>query len=121
MYTNRVADGDKTIILLSGFDCNSEPTSRSIPGKALIKRVDDGNLACSSKIFVEVLVDADRYKVEIATSLIDSKWITMLDYGTANKLEIRNLTRLQEIYIRVSGGNTLGWGNPSEPVAYVPR
>jgi hypothetical protein len=24
-YVNKVADGDKSIILLSGFDCNEEP------------------------------------------------------------------------------------------------
>jgi len=31
--------------------------------------------------------------------------------------QIRGLT----IYIRISGGNTLGWGPPSEPAAFMPR
>lgn len=121
-YVNKVAQGDKMLILLSGFDCNNEPVTRSIPGKALIKRVEDGSLSCSAKIYVEALADADRYKVEITTTPTDPKsWKTVLDYGALNKIEIRDLARGEEIYIRVSGGNTLGWGIPSEQVSFIPR
>ena len=122
IYTNKVANGDKTIVLLSGFDCNNEPASRQIPGKGLIKRVEDGSVVCSAKIYVESLPDADRYKIEITSNLAEpSSWKTLLDFGSLNRLEIRDLLRGQEIYIRVSGGNTWGWGVPSEPVAFIPR
>ena len=122
IYTNKVSNGDKTIILLSGFDCNDEPITHDIPSKALIKRVEDGSVQCSAKIFVESLLDADRYKVEITTTLSEPlNWKTMLDFGSLNRLEIRDLPRGQEIFIRVSGGNTWGWGISSEPVAFIPR
>jgi len=122
MYVNKVAQGDKAIILHSGFDCNSERTSREIPAKALIKRVEDGNVACSAKIFVEALDEADRYKVELATTPAEpGSWKTVLDFGALNKMEIRNLTRGQEIFIRVTGGNTHGWGIASESVPFIPR
>lgn len=122
IYTNKVANGDKTIILLSGFDCNNEPANREIPGKGLIKRIEDGSVACSAKIYVESLADADRYKVEISNNIADSNnWKTILDFGSLNRLEIRDLVRGQEIYIRVSGGNTWGWGVPSEPIVFIPR
>jgi len=120
IYVNKIAKGDKTVIVLSGFDCNEEPVSRDIPGKALIKRVEDGSTACSAKIYAEALEYADRYKVEVATS-IDGPWTTMLDFGSLNKLEIRDLIRGQTIYIRISGGNNYGWGIPSEPVVFIPR
>jgi hypothetical protein len=120
IYVNKIAKGDKTVIVLSGFDCNEEPVSREIPGKALIKRVEDGSTACSAKIYAEALEYADRYKVEIATS-IDGPWTTMLDFLSLNKLEIRDLARGQTIYIRISGGNNYGWGIPSEPVVFIPR
>jgi hypothetical protein len=120
IYVNKIAKGDKTVIVLSGFDCNEEPVSREIPGKALIKRVEDGTTACSAKIYAEALEYADRYKVEIATS-IDGPWTTMLDFLSLNKLEIRDLARGQTIYIRISGGNNYGWGIPSEPVVFIPR
>lgn len=122
IYVNKVADGDKTIILLSGFDCNEDSTVKDIPGKVLIKRIEDGSVSCSAKIYIEALVDADRYKVETATALTEvTDWKTVLDFGALNKLEIRNLIRGREIYIRVTGGNTHGWGMPSEPVVFIPR
>jgi len=121
-YVNKVADGDIAIILLSGFDCNNDPVAHDIPGKAVIKRIEDGSVPCSAKIFMDALSDADRYKVETTTTpdTADS-WETEIDYGGLKKLEIRDLTAGQKIYIRVSGGNTHGWGTPSEPVAFIPR
>jgi hypothetical protein len=122
LYVNKVAQGDKAIILLSGFDCNDDPVMRNIPGKALIKRVEDGSVACSAKIYLDAVADADRYKVEITTTLADPiNWKTVLDFGSLNKIEIRDLVRGQEIYVRVTGGNTRGWGISSEPVAFIPR
>jgi hypothetical protein len=88
----------------------------------LIKRIEDGTVSCSAKIYVAALADADRYKVEITTTPADpASWKTVLDYGVLNKMEIRDLIRGQEIFIRVSGGNSLGWGIPSEQTAFIPR
>jgi hypothetical protein len=122
IYVNKVADGDMAIILLSGFDCNSEPAQHDIPGKALIKRLEDGSVSCSVKIYMDALADADRYKVETTSTPEDAdSWETQIDFGSLKKLEIRDLVAAQKIYIRVSGGNTHGWGVPSEPVAFIPR
>ena len=121
-YTNKVANGDKTIILLSGFDCNNEPATHDIPGKAIIKRLEDGSTSCSVKIYVETLADADRYKVETSTTPNEpASWKTVLDFGSINRLEIRNMPRGQEVFFRISGGNTWGWGSPSEPASFIPR
>jgi len=122
IYVNKVADGDIGIILLSGFDCNNEPVQHDIPGKAVIKRLEDGSVPCSIKIYMDALPDADRYKVETTITPNDPEsWETEIDYGSLKRLEIRNLTAAQKIYIRVSGGNTHGWGTPSEPMAFIPR
>jgi len=122
IYVNKVADGDMAIILLSGFDCNNEPVQRGIPGKALIKRLEDGSVPCSVKIFMDALPDADRYKVETSSTPDDAEsWETEIDFGGLKKLEIRDLAAGQKIYIRVSGGNTHGWGTPSEPMVFIPR
>jgi len=70
----------------------------------------------------DALADADRYKVETTITPNDPEsWETEIDYGSLKRLEIRNLTAAQKIYIRVSGGNTHGWGTPSEPMAFIPR
>jgi|GEM_PF-1110690 len=122
IYVNKIANGDMAIILLSGFDCNNEPVQRDIPGKALIKRIEDGSVACSAKIFLDALADADRYKVEITATPDDAEsWKTVIDFGGLNRLEIKDLTAAQKIYIRVSGGNTHGWGIASEPMVFIPR
>ena len=122
IYVNKVAAGDMTTILLSGFDCNNEPIQHGIPDKAVIKRLEDGSVPCSIKIYMDSLADADRYKVETTITPDDSEsWITELDFGSLKKLEIRDKVAAQKIYVRVSGGNTHGWGVPSEPMAFIPR
>jgi len=122
VYVNQVAAGDKGTILLSGFDCNHERVNHGIPGKALIRRIDDGSVFCSAKIYLERLPDANRFKVEITATPVDSgSWKTVLDFGASDKLEAKGLVYGQKIYIRVSGGNTYGWGIPSEPVVFIPR
>lgn len=119
---NKLADGDMSIILLSGFDCNDEPMQHDIPEKAAIKRLEDGSLPCSIKVFLDAVSDADRYKVEISTTPDDPKsWKTVTDLGSLKKLEINNLVALQKVYVRVSAGNTHGWGIPSEPMSFIPR
>ena len=121
-YVTKISKGDKAIILLSGFDCDVEPEFHAIPGKVVIKRVEDGSGICSVKIYIEPLVDADRYKVEITTTPADpSSWKSVLDPASLFKLEISGLARGQEIFIRVTGGNRHGWGIPSECVAFIPR
>jgi hypothetical protein len=121
-YVNVVADGDMAIILQSGFDCNNEPVQHDVPAKAVIKRLEDGSVPCSIKIFMDALADADRYKVETTTTPDDEEsWETVIDYGGLKKLEIRDVVALQKISVRVSGGNTHGWGVASEPMAFIPR
>jgi hypothetical protein len=120
IYVNKIAKGDKAIILLSGFDCNDEPESSEVPDRALIKRIEDGSTPCSAKIYAETLAGADRWKVEIATD-IKGPWKTYSDCLTRNNLEVENLDYGVTIYVRISGGNIRGWGTASEPMAFLPR
>ena len=122
VYVNTVAKGDKMTIVLSGFDCSKDAVTRPLPDKAMIKRIEDGRVRCSAKIYIYVLANANRYKVEITTDLNNpTGWRTVLDHGSLNTLEIEGLGYLEETYIRVTGGNTHGWGMPSEPVLFVAR
>jgi hypothetical protein len=122
IYVNKVANGDMAIILLSGFDCNNDPVQHDIPAKALIKRLEDGSVPCSIKVYMDSLTDADRYKVEISsTPDVSESWKTVIDFGGLNRLEVKDLIAGQKISVRVSGGNTHGWGVSSEPVAFIPR
>jgi hypothetical protein len=122
LYVNRVANGDRALILLSGFDSNNEPVAHDIPGKAIIRRVVDGSKRCSAKVYAERLDDADRYKLEVSATPTDSySWETVLDPASLYHLEIGNLERGQEIFIRLTGGNAHGWGTASEYASFIPR
>lgn len=121
-YVNVIANGDMAIILQSGFDCNNEPVEHDIPDKALIKRLEDGSVPCSVKIFMDALAYADRYKVDITITPNDAEsWKTVIDFGSLKHLEIKDLVSGQKVFIRVAAGNTHGWGIFSEPVSFIPR
>jgi hypothetical protein len=121
-YVNTVADGDKTIIGLSGFDCKSEASQHNIPEKVIIKRIDNGSVEHSAKIYIIKPAEADRYNVEITTTPADdNSWKMVLNAVPSINLEITGLTRGQEIWTRVKAGNTHGWGPFSDVVAFVPQ
>jgi len=119
---NKIADGDKATILLSGFDSNTEPSEHEIPDRTMIKRIVDGSTLHSAKIYIDAVPYADRYKIQITKTPADeSSWETVLDPASVYGLEIENLERGVEIYIRVIAGNCHGWGQASEAVAFLPR
>lgn len=121
-YVNKVAQGDKVIILSSGFDCSNDPVSITAPpGRPIIRKVTDSTTSCSVKVMVDAVTDADRYKLEIADSLTNPTWVTYIDYATISKLEAKDLTRGKEIFVRVTAGNSCGWGEPSESASFIPR
>ncbi|MFM2292555.1 MAG: hypothetical protein RIS29_2368 [Bacteroidota bacterium] len=121
-YVNKVADGDKVIILSSGFDCSNDPVSITTPpGRPVIRKVTDSNSACSLKVYIDAVADADRYKLEIADSLTNPTWVSYIDYATLSKLEAKDLTRGKEVFVRITAGNSCGWGEPSEPASFIPR
>ena len=121
-YVDKISNGDKAMILLSGFDSNSDAETHDIPDKPSIGRIEDGKVPCSAKIFMSAVPDADRYKVEVSYTPTDAaSWKTLLDPVSISKMELKNLTRAKDVYIRVTAGNTHGWGIPSEPVVFLPR
>jgi len=121
-YVNKVAKGVKSIVLLSGFDCEEEPVEHDIPEKVIVKRVEIGSTEHSLKIFVIALTDADRYMVEITTTPDDpNSWKLALNSVPSNKLELTNLTRGVEVFIRVTAGNTHGWGPHSDVTSFIPQ
>jgi hypothetical protein len=119
-YVNKVANGDRAIILLSGFDANDEAAPVPAPGKVIVRRVDFGPESHSAKVIIEPLADARYYKIETTTTPTDeSSYKVAVDNVSSRDLVIRNLTRGQEIWIRVAGGNAHGWGYWSEPIAFI--
>ena len=122
IYVNSIAKGDKAIILLSGFDCNCDRTPHPIPDKVIIKRVVSGIAEHSAKIYIESVPFGEQYWVEKSTNPSDDKsWETVGVFLSIHILEVFNLTRAQEISLRVAAGNSAGWGEWSEPVSFISK
>ena len=115
--------GDREQILLSGFQADKAPENHTIPkDRLVIKRVEDGKEVNSAKIFIEKIPAGnfiDRYKVE--TSSDGAAWALVVETGSSRKLVVKDLKKLVEVFIRVTGGNTYGFSKPSEAVTFAPR
>ncbi len=116
------AKGVKDLLLLSNFEVNKAPVTHEIPGQLVIKRIDDGAVANTAKVLIETIPATDfvdRYKVE--TSIDKVNWTMTCETGNSNKLMITGTARGKEIFVRATGGNTHGFGKPSEPLPFLPR
>lgn len=74
-----------------------------------------------SEVYMAAVPYAIRKKLEIAADVSNPVWVVVCDFATLNKMEIKNLVRGKEIFVRISGGNICGWGPPSEPMSFIPR
>jgi hypothetical protein len=121
-YVNKIAKGDKTIIILSGFECKEESIPHEIPGKVQIDRIENGSTEHSAKIFVKSVADADRYNVEMTyTSNDPDSFKIALVAVSRHNMEIQNLLRGKEVFLRISAGNTHGFGPHSDIVGFIPQ
>jgi len=121
-YANKVAKGDKAIIILSGFDSDEEATVHDIPDKVILKHIENGSTLYSLKIYVQPQSNADRYMVEITTTPGDpNSWKMVLNSVASNKLEVPGLARGVEVFVRVTAGNTHGWGPHSDVTGFFPQ
>ena len=120
---NAVAKGNTAIIALSGFPTSADPTPQSIPAQVIIKRIVDGPITLSAKIFIESLKQP-RLTYTVRTTTVagagvnDPSWKVVLQTTSMRKLIIPNLTHLQEIYVEVCASNAHGTGLYSDPMAF---
>ena len=120
---NAVAKGNTAIIALSGFPNSADPTPQSIPAQVVIKRIVDGPLTLSAKIYIQSLKQP-RLTYTVRTTTVagagpnDPSWKVVLQTTSMRKLIIPNLTHLQEIYVDVCASNTHGAGLHSDPMAF---
>ena len=121
-YVNKVADGDRVTILLSGFDANEEAARRPIPEKVVVRSVDFGDVIHSAKIRIEPLQNVRTFKVEKSLAPSDENtWKLAVDNVSSRELNVQGLIRAQEIWFRVAAGNARGWGEWSEPVSFIAK
>jgi hypothetical protein len=121
-YVTKVADGERITILLSGFDANEEAAPHPVPEKVVVRSVDFGDVIHSARIRIETLKNVRTYKVEQSlTPSEENSWKLAVDNVSSRELNVKGLIRAQEIWFRVAAGNARGWGEWSEPVAFIAK
>ncbi|MHB8259902.1 MAG: fibronectin type III domain-containing protein [Bacteroidia bacterium] len=126
---NLVSDGDKTTILLSGYDASLEKEPATIPNIPVVDRIEEGPIHGSIKIFLARTHNALAVKkvkrtliVEMKpTGAADSAYKIVLLTGSATKLIVPNLTKGVEQDICVSAMNAKGTSKRSNVVSYIPQ
>jgi len=122
-YVNSIANGDQSLINLSGFRASKEPTPRGIPAKVVIKKVTDGKTPQSAKIYLENMGTGLTYKVQTSSVVQGAapSFVPVMDSTSSKKLVLENLEKGKEILIRIAASNTKGTGDWSEPYSFIPR
>ena len=122
VYVNSVGNNDEALLLKSGFDTTKEKTKPEIPAKVVIKSIIIGEEEHSAKINIDRVADAKTYRMQVNTVSSTSEDWTLSNFSTSMfKLYIYGMTRGQETWIRVSAGNSSGWGEWSDPVSFISK
>ena len=122
VYVNQIAQGDKAIILLSGFDASNEPSPSPMPSAIVIKRIENGSVPLSAKVFIIPDKATKNYVVQTSNNPKDEEsWKTVMQPTSSRKIEITKLSRGSEISIRIAGNNASGQGNWSNVVSFIPQ
>lgn len=122
-YVNSIANGDESIIGLSGFRANKAPTPKGIPGKVVIKKVIDGKTPESAKITIANMGSGLTYKVQTSPVVqgAEPSFAPAIESTSSRKLVLENLGKGKEILIRVAASNTKGMGDWSENYSFIAR
>ncbi len=119
-YVDKIADGDRANILLSGFDASDDPSPRPAPVKVIIRRVEAGAEPHSAKVLIDAQPAGTVYTLQICPApLNETDFKEIGQFTSSKKLVARDLERAKEYFFRVKGFNTRGEGEWSDPVVFL--
>ncbi len=113
MYVNKIANGDETIIIKSGFHVSKQPTPFRKPEIV----VNDGLKSGSVIVVLKAVLGAVAYKIQyrvVSPTGVISDWVEV-DISTVATCTIDNLTpggTYQFIYASISSAGTSDFSNP---------
>ena len=108
------SNGDFEKIKSSGFDVRKDKSPSYLPAQpANLKSAAIGN--GKIRLRWKSLPNADMYVMESAPNPVSGPW-AVVDTSTRASFVIENLSPGQLYYFRVFGANSIGNGNPSDPV-----
>lgn len=124
-YVNGLYLNDEANLLLSGYDVNDVPVVHGIPDPVVIKRIVDGPLTHSAKIFIDKPANAKKqrltYTVFMSYDDVEANYKPVLSVTNMTKLIVPNLTRGKEVWFYVIAGNAAGGSETVSGVKFLPR
>ena len=116
-YVDRLAAGDETKILSSGFDETKQPTPREKPTLA----ANDGPNSGSLKLVAKAIYSAATYIWQSAKDTLpttESEWVT-IGHSTQASYELTGLTVMSKYYFRVAAVTPEGTTDFSAPIEKI--
>ena len=112
IYVERIADGDETLILSSGFHISKEPESFQKPALAVV----NGKNSASVLLKAKAIDKAGAYIWQVSRN--KTEWTT-LGHSTRADFEVSGLTIGEICYFRVAAITSTGTTDFTEPVMKV--
>jgi hypothetical protein len=128
-YVNTLYKGNRTNILASGFSASNEPNPKEVPSIPVIRKMLMTDLADHiAKIYLAPFpkpVNGSRgvvnYILQVAVgAATEENFKTVLQTTNSRKLLVENLTRGQEVHIRICAWNTRGMSAWSSILDFMP-
>ena len=113
-YVDKIADGDETQVLSSGFHGSKQPNPRQKPILEAIKGLRSGSL----KLIARAILDARSYQWQIAKDklpLTEDEWET-LGINAYATFEVEGLTPGCKYYIRMAAITSKGLTDYCVPI-----
>jgi len=121
-YVSLLANNDRNMILLSGFESSSDPSPHAIPDRVIINKITDGATNHSAKIMIAPIGDTAMFTVQIYKATDPQKtFTTILQTSNSKNLILENLEKGVEIFLRISARNARGESQWSETASFLPR
>mgnify|MGYP001399060132 CR=1 FL=1 len=122
IYVNIQGHGDEAILLKSGFDTQRVASKLPLPGKTVIVSVTFGKEDHSAKFTIKKVDYAKKYRIAINNvSATSDDWTYIELTSSTRELIVTGLTRGKECWFRIAAGNSSGWGEWSEPIAFIAK
>jgi hypothetical protein len=121
LYVNKMGDGDRGLLVQSGFLVSDPPNPKPIPEQVVIKRMEDYSSPNTAKIYIEPMEQtALTFKVQSTETPDDeNSWKLELITGNSKALIIHHRIHGQQLWYRVSASNANGNGLWSTAIGFI--
>jgi hypothetical protein len=128
-YVNGLYKGNKTKLILSGFDVVDEAVPMGLPPVPVVQRIVSGDAPHSAKFYLTRSGGTEGKKMPGVTTIIqmaedpseEKNFVTVLECTNQNKLQVDGLTRGKEVHFRLRAKNRSGYSDWTDVSPFMPQ